>query len=161
MAVDSYDPERARAVEAEVGQPRTIMVIEQDIDNAELYRMLLADAGHSSVLFHEPRSALAAFQECPTKYDGVILNQRQMGITGVETLQQMREVSPIAANLHTAWRLTEAEQAALNECGQGSLTVVGMIPYDIDEIIDFAARVDAFWQAYVPPTARLSTDPAV
>ena len=71
-----------------------VLIIEDERDIRELYKLVLEDSGHEVIgCFSEPRSAIASPPPGP-RPDVIILDERLSGVSGTSFLDELRDRFP-------------------------------------------------------------------
>ena len=71
-----------------------ILLIEDDQDLLELFADALNKNGFSVDRFSDPLKAVSVFEQNPDGYDLVLSDIRMPGMTGLELVRKMKEISP-------------------------------------------------------------------
>ncbi|MBK6733343.1 MAG: PAS domain S-box protein [bacterium] len=73
---------------------RTFMVVDDQVEVADLLAQMLASRGHRALVFENAETALAAFRAAPGDYDAVISDQTMPGMSGRDLLVAIRDIRP-------------------------------------------------------------------
>jgi len=92
---------------------RIIMVVDDQVEVAEMLGEMLASLGHRSRIFFDAEKALAAFRAVPEAFDAVISDQTMPGLSGRDLLLAMRQVRPeLPVVIWTGYRESMGETTA-------------------------------------------------
>ncbi len=94
---------------------RSLLVVEDDTDLANLVALNLKDTGHSVTVEHDGNSALELIKR--QRFDVVILDLNLPGIDGLEICRHLRTLSPYTAILMITARTTELDRVLGLEVG--------------------------------------------
>lgn len=71
--------------------PRSIIVIDDELELASLYKTFLKNVGYDVVSFTDPVLALEYYKETPDKHSLIITDLRMPGICGIDLAKSIRE----------------------------------------------------------------------
>ncbi len=114
---------------------RSILVVEDDEDLANLVALNLRDVGHRVVVEHNGRKALQRTEG--ETFDLVVLDLTLPGVDGLEICRQLRSRSPYTAILMLTARTTEIDRVLGLEMGADDYLTK---PFSVRELV---ARVKA------------------
>jgi CheY-like chemotaxis protein len=76
----------------EQNKKKTILLVEDEPDNASIFTVALEDGGFEVHTFTNPLSALAAFSEGKKRYDLLILDIKMPDMNGFELYEQIKKI---------------------------------------------------------------------
>ncbi|MDQ4073151.1 MAG: response regulator, partial [Thermoproteota archaeon] len=86
----------------------SILVVDDEIYLATLFREFLAKAGYNAVVFTNPLLALEHFKNNPNRYSIIITDLRMPGMSGLELAKKIRELNtPIKIFVVTAFDVSD------------------------------------------------------
>jgi DNA-binding response OmpR family regulator len=122
---------------------RSILVVEDDMDLANLVALNLEDVGHDVQVEHDGSSALELIQR--SRFDVVILDLNLPGVDGLEICRHLRTLVPYVAILMVTARTTELDRVLGLEVGADDYLTK---PFSVRELLArvkaLLRRMDAF-----------------
>jgi DNA-binding NtrC family response regulator len=90
--------------------PHSIMIVDDEMELASLFRKFLAKLGFDSICFTNPMLALEQYESNPDKYSVIITDLRMPGMSGIELAGKIRQRNaPVKIILITAFDLIDLE----------------------------------------------------
>lgn len=141
------DRERSSGYEkADNMSQRSLLVVEDDTDLADLVALNLGDAGHGVTVEHDGKAALDLLDR--RSFDVVILDLNLPGVDGLEICRHLRSLSPYTAILMITARTTELDRVLGLEVGADDYLTK---PFSVRElqarVKALLRRMDAFAKA--------------
>lgn len=130
---------------------RSLLVVEDDEDLANVVALNLRDAGHRVTVEHKGRSALEKAQA--EGFDLVVLDLTLPGMDGLEICRNLRAQSPYTAILMLTARTTELDRVLGLEMGADDYLTK---PFSVRELV---ARVKALLRRMEAFSATDAADP--
>ncbi len=145
-----------RVTEAQMVTDRSILVVEDDEDLANLVALNLRDAGHRVVVEHNGRVALEMTEA--ESFDLVVLDLTLPGLDGLEICRQLRSRSSYTAILMLTARTTELDRVLGLEMGADDYLTK---PFSVRELVArvkaLLRRMEAFAAGETEPATRRPT----
>lgn len=89
---------------------RSIIVVDDEIELATLYKEFLEKEGYNAVSFTDPVSAFEYFKETSDKHSMIITDLRMPGMCGIDLAKKIREINDkIIIFLMTAFDIKDLE----------------------------------------------------
>jgi len=116
-----------------------VLIIEDEKDVRELYRLVLEDAGHEILGgFDAPQAAMTALEDAGQIPEVIILDERLSGESGTACLPALRDAFPGVRVLVA----TADPEAAAGACKQGA-DLAREKPFPVAELADLVERLSS------------------
>jgi DNA-binding NtrC family response regulator len=88
--------------------PKSILIIDDDMDMAIIFKVVFEKAGYNAISFTDPLLAIEHFKSNPTFYSLVLTDLRMPNKSGIELANEIRKVnSTVDIWLTTAFMLSD------------------------------------------------------
>jgi PAS domain S-box-containing protein len=101
------------------GHGEVVAIVDDDRALVELAEESLANLGYEAVGFDSAESALAAFQDAPTRFDAVLTDENLSGISGTALAQALWSLRPDLPVILMSGKVDEALLTRAHEAGLG------------------------------------------
>ena len=96
--------------ESSSSSSRSVIVVDDEIELASLFRSFLQKDGYDAVSFTDPQVALEYFKESSARHSLVITDMRMPGMCGIELAKKIRKINDkIKIFLMTAFDISDLE----------------------------------------------------
>jgi CheY-like chemotaxis protein len=90
--------------------PRSVIVVDDEIELATLFKSFLQNEGYDAVSFSDPIIALEYFKETSARRSLIITDMRMPGMCGIELAKKIRQINDkIKIFLMTAFDISDLE----------------------------------------------------
>jgi signal transduction histidine kinase/CheY-like chemotaxis protein len=104
--------EEANALPANQVRPCRVLIVDDEVDMADMLSIGLERLGFQTVTVQNPLLALAAIEEDPSAFDALLTDQIMPGMHGAELIREVRKVAP---RLHTVLCTAYVEHAGQSQ----------------------------------------------
>ncbi|HVK61379.1 MAG TPA: ATP-binding protein, partial [Bdellovibrionales bacterium] len=98
-----------RSVKPPIGGTERILVIDDEVDLAELLSDTLANLGYRVDTFSDPEVALSAYRQNPSDFDLIFTDFRMPGMNGIELSERMSAIRPVPTLICSAYADSTAQ----------------------------------------------------
>lgn len=96
--------------EPSISSPHSVMVVDDEIELATLFKSFLQNEGYDTVSFTDPHVALEYFKETSARHSLIITDMRMPGMCGIELAKKIRKINDkIKIFLMTAFDISDLE----------------------------------------------------
>ena len=74
--------------------PKSILIIDDDMDMAIIFKIVFKKAGYNAISFTDPLLAIEHFKSNPTFYSLILTDLRMPNKSGIELANEIRTINP-------------------------------------------------------------------